>query len=154
MKLRLCPVSRKDAQEFVAVWHRHNRPPPGDKFRMGVCDEDGILHAVCIVGRPVARHFDDGDTLEVTRIASDGIDNACSMLYGAARRATFAIGYRRLITYTREDESGSSLKAADYKVIAARPARKGWDSPSRPRDNSRHAAGVPRLLWETVNDVL
>ena len=152
MSLRLCPLSLKDAQEFVSAWHRHNVPPIRDKFRVGVCDEKGILRAVCMVGRPVARHFDDGDTLEVLRIASDGTENACSMLYGAARRAAFAIGYRRLIPYTRADESGPSLKAADYKVVASRPARKGWDTPSRPRDNSRHSAGVQRLLWETLND--
>ncbi|MDX3714967.1 hypothetical protein PV733_39795 [Streptomyces europaeiscabiei] len=42
---------------------------------------------MAIVGRPVARHLDDGTTVEVTRTASDGAHNANSLLYGASWRA-------------------------------------------------------------------
>ena len=112
-------------------------------------DIHGILRAVCIVGRPVARHFDDGQTLEVNRTATDGTRNANSMLYGAAARAAFALGYTRLITYTQASESGSSLKAAGWKVIAQREARLGWTTPSRPRSDIR-SSGVARQLWEVV----
>ncbi len=149
MSLRLCPVSLTQANEHVAAWHRHNRPLPGSKFQVGACDDDGVLHAVAICGRPVARGFDDGDTIEVCRVASDGTKNACSMLYAACARAAFAPGYRRVITYTQAEESGSSLRAADWKVIAQRPKRVGWSIPSRPRDNGKYVSSN-RQLWEAV----
>jgi hypothetical protein len=93
--------------------------------------------------------FDDGLTLEVNRTVTDGHRNANSLLYGAAARAAFALGYRRLITYTQEDESGSSLKGAGWSVVAERPAHEGWSRQSRPRDNDR-TSGMRRTLWETV----
>jgi hypothetical protein len=102
-----------------------------------------------MVGRPVARHYDDGLTLEVNRTATDGSRNANSMLYGAAWRATKALGYGRLITYTQEGESGSSLRAAGWKVVGERKARSGWNVPSRPRLD-RGTDGVQRTLWEAA----
>lgn len=147
--LRLAPVSFKDACGFVATWHRHNRPPVGCKFCIGVADEHGVLRGVAIVGRPVARMFDDGHTLEATRTATDGTPNVNSMLYGAAWRVTKGLGYRRLVTYTQAAETGASLRAAGWRVVAARPPRPGWDRPSRPRQltGSEH---MPRTLWEAV----
>lgn len=147
MSLRLVPLSFAQANEHVAAWHRHNAPVLSAKFSIGAADEENVLVAVAIVGRPVARHYDDGDTLEVYRVASDGTRNANSFLYGACARATFALGYRRLITYTQADESGSSLRAAGWRVIASRPARPGWTTPSRPRDDIAYRS-VARQLWE------
>jgi hypothetical protein len=149
MSLRLCPVSLAQANEHVAAWHRHNQPVVGHKFSVGVCDDQGVLRAVGIAGRPVARHFDDGDTIEVNRVASDGTPNACSMLYGALARASFALGYRRVVTYTQADEPGSSLRAAGWRVIAQRPPKVGWSVPSRPRPDD-HYKSMPRQLWEMV----
>lgn len=149
MSLRLVPVSLDQANEHVAAWHRHNDPVIQCVFRVGAADEAGVLRAVAIVEAPKGRGNDDGHTLEVTRLASDGTRNACSILYGACARATFALGYRRLITYTRADESGSSLRAAGYRVLAQRPARSGWHTVSRPRDNTRYES-VQRQLWEAV----
>lgn len=149
VSLRLVPISLGQANEHVAAWHRHNRPVPGAKFSIGAADELGVLHAVAICGRPVARVFDDGDTIEVCRVASDGTRNANSMLYGACARAAFALGYRRVITYTQVGEGGASLRAANWKVIAERPARKGWSVPSRPRDNGKYVSSN-RQLWEAV----
>jgi hypothetical protein len=83
----------------------------------------------------------------VNRTATDGAANANSMLYGAAWRAAKALGYSRLITYTQEGESGSSLRAAGWSVVAELNERKGWDTPSRPREG-RGVDGVQRLLWE------
>src|SRR5690242_20917000 len=112
------------------------------KFCLGV-DADGELVGVATVGRPVARHYDDGYTLEVNRTATDGTRNVNSMLYGAAWRAAKALGYDRLVTYTQAEESGSSLRAAGWRVVAKRPARPGWDMPSRPR-TSRGVDEIPR----------
>lgn len=146
--LQLVPVSFDEARGFVTMWHRHHMPPIGHKFSIGVADDDKLV-GVAIVGRPVARHYDDGRTLEVNRTATDGTRNANSMLYGAAQRATFALGYRRLITYTQADESGASLRAAGWKIIASRPPRKGWTAPSRPRDD-KGVDGIARKLWEVA----
>lgn len=154
MSLRLRPASYKLACEFVAEHHRHNPPPQGHKFSIAVVDDGQVndygvsmIVGVIIVGRPVARHLDDGHTLEVTRSCTDGTPNVNSKLYGAAWRATKALGYRRLITYTQADEPGVSLRASGWRVVAERPARKGWDVPSRPRDDRAYTA-TPRTLWE------
>jgi hypothetical protein len=147
MKLHIVPVRFRDASDYVAMWHRHHAPPLSHKFSIGVADEDGTLRGVAIVGRPVARHLDNGLTLEVTRTATDGTRNANSLLYGAAWRATRALGYTRLITYTQQDETGSSLRGAGWRVIAERPARGGWHCPSRPR-TPNGTEGIPRTLWE------
>lgn len=147
MSLRLVPVSREVGNDCVERWHRHHGAPLQAIFRVGAANEQGVLVAVALAGRPVSRGFDDGQTLEVTRVSSDGTRNACSMLYGACARAAFALGYTRIVTYTEEGESGSSLRAAGYRVIAERPARAGWSTPSRPRADRLHRS-VARTLWE------
>lgn len=147
MSLHLVPVSFETACGFVQMWHRHHVAPVGHKYSVGVADHDGLLRGVVIVGRPVARHLDDGLTLEVTRSATDGTANANSMLYACAWRAAKALGYGRLVTYTQADESGASLRATGWRVLAERPARAGWTCPSRPREN-RGTGGIPRTLWE------
>ena len=76
---------------------------------------------VVIVGRPVSRYLDDGWTLEVNRLCTDGSRNACSMLYGAAWRAARAMGYKRLITYILESECGASKRAACAGQAGASP---------------------------------
>lgn len=145
--LRLVPIKFADACGFVQMWHRHHQAPRGCKFCLAVADEADILRGVAIVGRPVARLFDDGLTLEVTRSATDGTPNANSMLYAAAWRAASAMGYRRLVTYTQAGESGSSLRAAGWRIVAERPPRPGWNMPSRPRE-LRGTEGIARTLWE------
>jgi hypothetical protein len=146
-ELHLVPVSFADACGFVVMWHRHHQPPIGHKFSIGVADQEGVLRGVAMVGRPVARMYDDGLTLEVNRSATDGTPNANSMLYAAAWRTTKGLGYGRLVTYTQAGETGASLRAAGWRVVAERHARKGWDAPSRPRDD-RGVDSIPRTLWE------
>lgn len=148
--LHLVPVRFRTAAAFVAMWHRHHQPPKGMVFAVGVADDAGVLRGVAIVGRPVARRLDNGQTLEVTRTATDGTSNANSMLYGAAWRAARALGYTRLITYTQAGESGASLRGAGWRVIAERPANPGWDRPSRPRQPTG-AENIPRTLWEAAS---
>ncbi len=146
MSLDIVPVSFADACEFVTAWHRHHEPPIGHKFSVGVALGEQLV-GVAIVGRPVARSFDDGRTLELTRCATDGTPNAASMLYAAAWRASKALGFRRLVTYTQRGESGASLRAAGWAVIAERPPRPGWNMPSRPRE-PKGTENVQRYLWE------
>jgi hypothetical protein len=149
MSLHLVPVSFADACRFVDSHHRHHRAPVGMKFSVGVATDDRVLRGVAIVGRPVARSYDDGVTLEVLRTATDATLNANSCLYGAAWRAAKALGYTRLITYTQAGETGASLRAAGYRVVAQRRARPGWNTPSRPRQ-PRGTENVPRMLWEVT----
>lgn len=141
------PVTFGEACEFVKAWHRHHPiPRKGHKFSLGVA-AGPVLVGVAMVGRPTARAFDDGLTLEVNRTATDGTRNANSMLYAAAWQVTKGLGYGRLVTYTELGETGASLKAAGFRVVAERPARKGWDVPSRPRDNDSYLSSA-RTLWE------
>ena len=104
MTLSLCPTTLAEANEFVRRLHRHHGPVVGHKFSIAVTDGEEV-RGVCIVGRPVARRLDDGWTLEVNRCCTDGAKNACSMLYGAAWRAAKAMGYKKVITYTGQQES-------------------------------------------------
>lgn len=147
LRLHIVPVTFREACEFVEMWHRHLGPSRGHKFSIGVADDDCVLHGVAMVGRPVSFTYDDGLTLEVNRTATDGTPNANSCLYGAAWRVAKGLGYRRLITYTQQDESGASLRAAGFKVVADRPPRSGWNSRSRPRE-PKPGDHVPRRLWE------
>jgi len=146
--LELVPIRFATAAGFVRMWHRHHPPPRGHVFSIGVAADQELV-GVVIVGRPVARAFDDGRTLEVTRSATDGTKNANSKLYAAAWAAARALGYRRLITYTQAGETGASLRGAGWQVVAQRPARRGWDTPSRPRTDE-HPVGIIRTLWEAV----
>lgn len=147
-QLAIVPMTLRDARAFVATWHRtHPGAAAGHRFSLGVATADGVLVGVAIVGRPTARHLDDGATLEVTRSATDGTANANSALYGAAWRAARALGYRRLVTFTQQGESGASLRGAGWRVVAERRARSGWHTPSRPRA-STGAEHMPRTLWE------
>lgn len=146
-RLHLVPVKQKDAKAFVSEWHRHHKPPAGAVFCVGAADDAGVLRAVAMVGRPVARMFDDGQTLEVTRTATDGTVNANSILYGAAWRAAKALGYTRLITYTQDGESGASLRGAGWRALAQRAPRRGWNCVSRPR-SSKGTDRIARTLWE------
>ena len=115
MKLFPVPVELKEANKIIGSWHRHHKPVQGHRFSVGCVDEEGILHGVAVIGRPVARLAGaPRDVLEVTRVATDGTDNACSVLYGAAARAAKALGYLRIQTYTLPSESGTSLRAAGW----------------------------------------
>lgn len=145
-RLTVVPCSLADANAFVAQHHRHHQPVVGHKFSIAlVADDDSKVRGVAIVGRPVSRRRDDGWTLEVTRLATDGCANACSALYAAAWRASMAMGYRRLGTYILASESGTSLTAAGWKCVGETPGR-SWSCPSRPRFDT-HPLG-PRTLWE------
>lgn len=123
--LTLTPVTLAAANTFVNAHHRHHKATAGHKFSIG-CAKDGELVGVAIVGRPVSRYLDDGWTLEVNRLCTTGEKNACSILYAASARAAKAMGYRKIITYTLDSESGSSLRAAGWSC-AGMAGGKGKD---------------------------
>lgn len=129
--LELVPVSLKEANAFVQQYHRHHKPVVGHKFSVGAANEKGEIVGVAIVGRPVSRYLDDGWTLEVNRLCTDGTKNACSFLYAAAWRCARNMGYKKLITYILDTESGSSLKAAGWKCVG-QAGGKRWTGARRP----------------------
>jgi hypothetical protein len=119
MSLGLVPITISEAKEYIQNYHRHNKPPVSGKFAIGVSDGNGLV-GVSVVGRPVNISMDDGFTAEVYRVCTtdDSPKNVCSMLYGASWRAWKAMGGKKMITYTLQSESGSSVKAAGWKIVA------------------------------------
>lgn len=142
--LELQPVTFAEACRFIELHHRHHLPPQGWKFGIAVNDGEKVV-GVITIGRPVARMLDDGKTLEVTRCATDGTKNAPSMLYGAAKRATFALGYKRLITYTLQSEPGTSLISANWKCLGEAGGGT-WNRRARPRIDTHPIE--QKVLWE------
>lgn len=130
-RLEIIPIHFREACDFIGKYYRHHKPPQGHKFSVAVSKGQAIV-GVAVVGRPVSRRLQDGYTLEVTRLCTDGTKNVCSMLYAACWRATKALGYRQLITYILNTEDGTSLKAAGWHCIG-RAGGKSWNVPSRPR---------------------
>lgn len=146
MKLTAYPVELAEANAFVARVHRHHKPVVGHKFSIGAALADEMV-GVVIVGRPVARMRDDGITLEVTRLATDGSKNACSFLYGCAARAAFALGYKRIGTYILSSEPGTSLRAAGWRLIGEAGGGT-WGRKDRPRIDKHPTQS--KLLWESA----
>ncbi len=148
MKFQIIPVSLEEANALVARIHRHHGRVVGHKFSIGIEDNIGLLRGVAIVGRPVARMLDDGFTLEVTRVATDGVKDGCSALYGACRRAAFALGYRKVITYILESERGTSLKAAGWNCIGTAGGGT-WNRSNRVRTDKHPTQKKIRFEAET-----
>lgn len=95
--------------------HRHHKPVQGHRFSISAYNDDGVLVGVAIVGRPVARNGGlPIEVLEVTRLCTDGTENACSALYAAAGKVGREMGYRRIQTYILATEPGTSLRAAGW----------------------------------------
>lgn len=134
------PCSLKEANEFVTNYHRHHKASTGHKFSIKVVDEHNNTVGVAICGRPVSRHLDNGEILEINRVCTDGTPNACSMLYGACARIAKNMGYRKLITYILVSENGASLKASNF-ICEGECGGTMWTGKRSGRDN-----GVPKEL--------
>jgi hypothetical protein len=149
--MKVIPISISEANKFVANFHRHNKPVQGAKFAIGASDGEKLI-GVAIVGRPVSRHLDDGETAEVTRccVLDDAPKGACSFLYSRCWRVWAAMGGSRLITYTLQSESGASLRGAGWKIVGQTPGfseGKGWTT--RPGREWQPVVGQSKFRWET-----
>lgn len=142
-RLELRPITLRAANAFVAEHHRHHGKARGCVFCLAVYDGDRLA-GVAIAGRPVARGLDDGRTIELLRLATDGTEHAASKLLGATRRAARALAYDRVVTYTLADEPGTSLVAAGYRLDGEVRGR-SWDTPTRRRED-RHPT-TDKLRW-------
>lgn len=149
LRFEVRPITRDQATEFVTREHRHNkRSLPGWKFGIGLFTEHGMA-GVGIAGRCSSRVLDTrgaGHFIECTRVATNGVENGCSKLYGALTRAAKALGYCRAYTYTLTSEGGASLFASGWTIDAVLPARSGWDCASRPRDEADWPAEA-KVRW-------
>lgn len=141
------PVTLREANDFVENFHRHNGRTQGAKFAIGASTGNELV-GVAIVGRPIARLLDDGNTAEVTRVCV--VDNApkgaCSFLYARCWRIWSAMGGKRLITYTLDTESGASLRGAGWRIVGqVKPG--GWDRDGRSR-RWQPIYGQQKIRWE------
>jgi hypothetical protein len=138
--LALCDVEWSVARDFVRAHHRHNASPPGWKFGKGLTSGKELV-AVMMAGRPVAPNIDQRTVIEITRVCVKDLDphglgwNACSMLYGYACQEAKRRGFHRAITYTRPEETGTSLFAAGF-VRDGMTKGGSWHRKNRPRPNA------------------
>lgn len=150
MTLYIVPRTIKQANHFVEHIHRHNKPVTGARLAYGAADENGILRGVVLIGRPVSRYLDDGLTLEINRVCTDGYKNCGSFLMASAWNAAKAIGYRRLITYTLPEEGGASLRAVGWRS-ELREIGHQWNCQSRPRAEQEIYLS-DKYRWEVTID--
>lgn len=147
--MRVRPISLNAARQWIAQQHRHlRRPVTGWLFGVEILSDTGERIGVAMCGRPAARMLQDGVTCEVTRVAvMEGYPNACSFAYGALRRAAVALGYERVVTYTRADEPGVTVRAAGF--VCDGPAGGGEaDRPSRRRGPVEDPTPKVRWVWK------
>lgn len=148
-KLEAEPITLNEASAYIDRYHRHNAGPKFHKF--SVClrvDGEPEPVGVAVASIPKARHQMDGETLEINRCCTDPrYADVCSSLYARMIRIGREMGYRRFLTYTLPDESGSSLRAVGFQPDGTtRPSSEGWNSPSRPRKTNRYPKGE-KIRW-------
>ena len=145
--LQVRPISIAKANDFVAEHHRHHGRKTGCKFAVA-CYEDPVLHGVAICSNPVARNSDDGLTLEVSRLCTDGARNACSILYGACARIARDMGYKKIQTYILESENGASLRASGWIVDAEKAGAVNWRQCNSKRQNQRDEQPLQMTMFQ------
>jgi hypothetical protein len=148
-KLILIPLSLKEANEFVTKHHRHNKKCAGHKFSIGAMYKNKLV-GVAIVGRPVSRRLDDRFTLEINRncVLDLAPKGTCSFLYSRAIKIWQTMGGKKIITYTLETESGSSLKAVNFfKEATIRTFTKNIGWTTRKNRIWHEAQSIPRVRW-------
>jgi len=131
--LRILPCELKDANAFIALYHRHHKPVIGHRYSLACWEEDKLV-GVAIIGRPVARMTDYRKVLEVTRLCTDGTKNACSKLYAAAARVGKELGYEKIQTFILDEEPGISLIASGWQNMGL-SAGGSWSRTERERED-------------------
>ena len=144
-ELSVIPFTLKQANDLVALLHRHHKPVRGHRFSIGLT-LDGEAVGACIVGRPVARMTDQYNIAEVTRMVTNGVGNGCSKLYGAAARAAKAMGFKSIQTFTLPSESGISLRASGWTRVGSDRVHgpNGWSSRGGRRTDQPQG---PKVKW-------
>jgi len=122
MKLFHHRLKLKESQDFILAHHRHSKPLKRHVFSIGVSGDlwgNSPLYGVLTVDRPSSGGWSrEPGYIEFRRICIDNDiapPNTSSFLIGKARQACFAMGYYKIITYTKPFESGSSLLASGFE---------------------------------------
>ena len=156
MKLEAEPIELKQAQAFINQLHRHHAAAIRDKFRIAA-KRDGHIVGVAQCGRPVSRVLDDGYTLEVLRLCTDGGKDVCSFLYSRCARIAKEMGYRKIITYILATEPGTSLKASGWTLEDGNCGGATWENCTRTKERpvqlsmieqkQKYPVGIPKQRW-------
>jgi len=153
-ELQVAQITLDESKAYVGDFHAHSDPQQGHKWSLAAIAEDRIV-GVAVIGRPTAPVLQNGDhwALEVIRVCVErdetgkGYPNACSFLYGASWRSIKAMGYLRAVTYTKDGENGTSLKAAGWvRMDYRRPRRTGGGGTRAGRKSGGPVPGGDR--WE------
>ena len=156
--MRTAPIPVKHAVRFVAQVHRRLPHAHHRMWAIGLwCNDE--LRGVALCGAPKARQLascSNGEwpapyeRLEVVRCAVvEDTPNGCSMLYGACARAARAMGVTDMLTYTDEDEPGTSLRAAGWVEDTGLYGGGQASRPSRPRRQRSEREAQRRRRWWT-----
>lgn len=152
MKLETVPLTLREANDFVASYHRHNGRTARNGGKWAIGAQFGVeLVGVAIVGNPISATYMDGFTAEVLRgcVRPDAPRNCNSFLYGTCWRVWRAMGGRRLVTYTLQEESGASLRGAGWRVVGeVRPTEDGWRKKDGLNRVWQPVMGQLKLRWE------
>jgi hypothetical protein len=141
--IEIAPCTVKAATRKVREWHRHLPELQGGLFAAQCVTQDGECVGVAVAGNP-CRQWQGTGRLVISRVATDGYQNACSKLYGALCRAAKALGYREVWTYTLPEEPGTSLKAAGFVDMGLTDGGE-WSRPSRRRNAAKRPE--PKRRW-------
>ncbi|HKM65014.1 MAG TPA: XF1762 family protein [Acidisphaera sp.] len=148
-QLEFVHVSFHEARCVIAKYHAHCTAPVGWRFGIGIRNGRTLI-GVATVGNPVARALGGQGIVEVSRLCvrrdlpSALCWNAASMLYGWCAREAARCGWRKIVTYTRADELGTSLRAAGW-TPEARVRGRGWHSTRRDRSNTN--GWIDKVRW-------
>lgn len=141
--IRLAPCTVKAALKLVHQWHRHLPDLQGGLFAVRCVDDSEECVGVGVAGNP-SRVWQHEAKLVISRCATTGAENACSMIYGALARAAKALGYQEVWTYTLPEEPGVSLRAAGFVDMGLTSGGE-WDRQSRPR--AKAIRSEPKRRW-------
>jgi len=138
-------ITLAEARAFIALHHRHHKPPIGHRLSVG-CFDDGRLCGVAVLSRPVARMTDAESVLEVSRVCTDGTPNACSKLLGVAARFARLVGFETIQTFTLPEEGGASLRAAGWTRAPRLSPGGSWNCRTRTGRCETQPKG-PKWKW-------
>ena len=144
--MEIRPITLKESNKFVDMFHRHNKHCRGCKFCLALYNDNELV-GVAICGRPVARNLDDGLTLEILRVCvkDTAPKGANSKLYARCRKIAQSMGYKKIITYTLKSESQSSLKAISAHIDGeVKPGE--WNRKKRKR-NTQFIYKQEKIRW-------
>ena len=144
--MEIHPIHIWQADEFVKLHHRHNKKAGNGKFAIAAF-EGAQMIGVAIAGRPRSRKLDNGKTLEVYRVCTDGTKNATSFLYARVKRIGQLMGYEKIITYTLQSESGSSLFAIGATIEKEVNHTNQWNDHGTTKRNFQAVTVMPKLRW-------